>query len=285
MKTVLGTICVAAVIAAASYLLKPPSRAAEVEPVSRQVVQQVPPARELEQSLAPELPATADIWEPQPPVGDFDPMLVMALGDFSDEEIARYNDLHILPFNRAVGQECEERPHPNFIDRTYTACKTVREYPEHPYAELNTQALIELAVHDEVAALILGRRAKQEERRLSWYLRAAALSGRSGPLMSLGENRYNQTHQLKTVGGEFQPVAQPHSIAIRIALETVAKKMGDPRANPESWQQALRDLALSDGAVYQARADELTEELLETMARTQREITGSIQMQQIIDNV
>lgn len=285
MKTMLGTICVAAVIAAASYFLKSPSGAAEVEPVSRQVVQQVPPAVELEQPLAPEPPATVDIWEPQPPVGDFDPMLVMALGDFSDEEIARYNDLHILPFNRAIGQECEERPHPNFVDRTYTACKTVREYPEHPYAELNTQALIELAVHDEVAALTLGRRAKQEQRRLSWYLRAAALSGRSGPLMSLGENRYNQTHQLKTVDGEFQPVAQPHSIAMRIALDTVAKKMGDPRANPERWRRALRELALDDPGSYRILADELTREFLEKMARIQREITGSVQVQEIISDV
>ncbi|MCZ6709760.1 MAG: hypothetical protein O7B25_05300, partial [Gammaproteobacteria bacterium] len=152
MKTVLTIILTAAVIAAAIYLSALPRGAVEIDPIAPQLVRQSPSTQEFGPPPAPELPALAavpagrDIWEPQPPVGDFDPMLVMALGDFSDDEIARYNDLHILPFNKAIGQECEERPHPNFTDRTYTGCKTVRELPEPPYARLNTQALIDLAV-------------------------------------------------------------------------------------------------------------------------------------------
>jgi len=208
----------------------------------------------------------------------------MALGNFSDEEIARYNELHILPFNKAVGEECEELPHPNFTDRTYTVCKTIRQFPEHPYAQLDSEALLELAVDDAVAALMLGRRVRQEQERLAWYLRAAALSGKSGPLMSLAENRYNAVYQLKNVDGELRPVAQPDSIAVRIALDTVAEKMGDPRANPARWQQALRTAVADDPEKYLAHARDLTRQFLESMAQTQREITGSIQIQEIIDN-
>ncbi|MDH3644070.1 MAG: hypothetical protein OES38_18340, partial [Gammaproteobacteria bacterium] len=218
------------------------------------------------------------------PEGDFDPMLVMALGDFSDEEIARYNDLHILPFNKAVDRDCEEQPHPNFMDRSYTVCKTVREFPEHPYTELDTKALMELAVHDEVAALLLGRRVKQEEERLYWYLRAAALSEKSGPLMALAANRYSSVHTLKPVDGQLRAVEQLDNIAMRIALDTVARKMGDPRANPGQWQRKLRRVAAGKADAYLTQADALVAEFLATMAQTQREITGSIQVQEIIDN-
>jgi len=284
VKTVLTIICAAVVIAAAMFLSRVPHPTAEIVAVPPSGAPQLALPDERGPPAPPAMPATPGIWEHQPPAGDFDPMLVMALGNFSDEEIARYDDLHILPFNKAVGQECEELPHPNFTDRMYTVCKTVREFPEHPYAELDTQALRELAVHDQVAALMLGRRVKQEEQRLSWYLRAAALSGKSGPLMSLAQNRYNVVHQLKTVDGKFQPVAHPDSIAVRVALDTVAKQMGDPRANPHRWRQALRELAVDDPGAYLARADKLVDEFLETMARTQREITGSVQVQEIIDN-
>jgi hypothetical protein len=290
VKTTLTIICTAAAMAAAIYFSKASDSVARIEPEPVAVGSAVATAAAsaaAEQAPVSGLPATPpvpDVLMRPPPIGDHDPMLVMALGDFSDEEIARYNDLHILPFNKAVGQDCEEIPHPNFIDRTYTMCKTVREFPEHPYAELDTQALMELAVHDQVAALMLGRRVKDEEQRLSWYLRATALSGKSGPLMSLAENRYNVVHKLKTVDGKYQPVPQPESLAVRIALGIVAKKMGDPRATPDRWRQTLRELALEDSENYLSRANDLADEFLASMARTQREITGSVQMREIIDH-
>lgn len=289
MKTVLTIIAAAAVIAGAIYL----SRAPDVERLGMPAVYSAPLASD-SGSLPARAPRSVDAQPPNTPPsrspgryqpeGDFDPMLVMALGDFSDEEVARYNDLHILPFNKAVDRDCEEQPHPNFVDRTYTVCKTVREFSEHPYTELDTEALLELAVHDEVAALFLGRRVKQEEERLYWYLRAAALSEKSGPLMALAANRYSSVHTLKPVDGQLRAVEQLDNIAMRIALDTVARKMGDPRANPEQWQLKLHDVAAGKADAYLAQADALVAEFLTTMAQTQREITGSIQMQEIIDN-
>lgn len=213
----------------------------------------------------------------------YDPMLVMALGDFSDAEIDAYNELHVLPFNRAVDNDCQELPDPEFADQFYTTCKTVREYPEHPYHDLAAQELRLLAVHDAVAALVLGRRTLGEEERLYWYLRAAALSEKTGPLMALAERRYGSAFKLQAVDGQVAQVPQPDAMIKRLALETVAGKLGDPRANPERWRRSLLETAGDESASAMARADALVTEFLENMADAQRRVTGSVQVQGVID--
>jgi hypothetical protein len=214
----------------------------------------------------------------------FDPMLVTGLGRFTEEEIARYNRLHLLPFNPAIGRSCEDRPDPDFPGRSYTRCTTEREHPAHPYGELDEEALLSLAEHDAVAALMLGRRVAGEDERLYWYLRAAALSEKSGPLMALAEQRYATAMDLRVVDGKLRRVPRPDRMAVRVALDTVAGRMGDPRANPERWRVVLRSLAADRAPTYLAQADALVAEFLGAMARTQREITGSVQIQEIIDN-
>ncbi|NIP13856.1 MAG: hypothetical protein GWM88_03550 [Pseudomonadales bacterium] len=214
----------------------------------------------------------------------FDPMLVTGLGEFTDEEIERYNRLHVLPFNPAIGRDCQDRPDPQFPERSYTSCTTVRERPAHPYGELDDEALLSLAEHDAAAALMLGRRVAGEDERLYWHLRAAALSEKSGPLMSLAERRYRAGTDLRLAGGELRRVPRPDRLATGVALDTVAGLMGDPRANPDRWRQRLRALAPGGYPTYLAQADALVIEFLGAMARTQREITGSVQMQEIIDN-
>lgn len=213
----------------------------------------------------------------------YDPMLVMALGDFTDAEIDAYNELHVLPFNPAVGNDCQELPDPQFDDRYYTTCKTVRERPEHPYHELAEEELRFLAVHDAVAALVLGRRTLGEEERLYWYLRAAALAEKSGPLMALAERRYGSGVRLQTVDGQMTRVAQPEAMVTRLALETVAGKLGDPRARPERWRQNLVNAVGDQSASAITRADALVAEFLGHMADAQRRVTGSVQVQEIID--
>ena len=213
----------------------------------------------------------------------YDPMLVMGLGDFTDEEIDAYNELHVLPFNPAVGNDCQELPDPQFTDRFHKTCKTVRERAEHPYHDLAESELRYLAMHDAAAALVLGRRSVGEEERLYWYLRAAALSEKSGPLMALAERRYGSAHKLQTVDGRVVPVPQPDAMVKRLALETVASKLGDPRARPERWRESLLRVSgeQSKGAVQ--RADALVVEILDYMADAQRRVTGSVQVQEIID--
>jgi hypothetical protein len=210
----------------------------------------------------------------------FDPMLVTGLGDFNAEEIERYNRLHLLPFNPAIGRDCEDRPDPQLPGRSYTSCTTVRERPAHPYSELGDEVLLSLAEHDAAAALMLGRRVAGEDERLYWYLRAAALSEKSGPLMALAEQRYRDSMDLRLVRGELRRVPRPDRIAVRVALDTVAGRMGDPRANPDRWRGVLRSLAADRAPTYLAQADALVAEFLGAMAR----ITGSVQIQEIIDN-
>jgi hypothetical protein len=215
----------------------------------------------------------------------FDPMLVTGLGEFTEEEIARYNRLHLLPFNPVIGRSCEDRPDPDFPGRSYTRCTTERVQPGHPYGELDDEALLSLAEHDAVAALMLGRRVAGEDERLYWYLRAAALSEKSGPLMALAEQRYTTAMDLRVVEGKLRRVPRPDRVAIRLALDTVAGRMGDPRANPDRWREVILSLAEDRAPTYLAQADALVAEFLGAMARTQREITGSVQIQEIIDNV
>ena len=213
----------------------------------------------------------------------YDPMLVMALGNFTDAEIDAYNELHVLPFNPAIGNDCQELPDPQFADRFYTACKTLRERPEHPYHELAEEELRFLAVHDAVAALVLGRRTLGEEERLYWYLRAAALAEKSGPLMALAERRYGSGFKLQAVDGQMTRVPQTDAMVTRLALETVADKLGDPRAEPERWRQNLLNAAGDESVGAIARADALVAEFLGHMADAQRRVTGSVQVQEIID--
>ena len=96
MKALFAIIGVAVVIAIATFFARPNimGSAPELSPTGI-----LPP---LLAPLAPTLarepeaaPATVpSFWQRPPPRGDFDPMLVMAMGDFSDEEIARYNRLN-----------------------------------------------------------------------------------------------------------------------------------------------------------------------------------------------
>ena len=213
----------------------------------------------------------------------YDPMLVMGLGDFTDAEIDAYNELHVLPFNPAVGEDCRELPDPQFPGQDFQTCKTLRERPEHPYNDLADEDLRYLAVHEPVASLLLGRRALAEEERLYWHLRAAALAEKSGPLLALAERRYGSAYGLQAVAGQVTPVAQPEAMITRLALETVAGKLGDPRANPQRWREALLRAAGEQSAEALARADGLVMEFLTSMADAQRRVTGSVQIQEIID--
>jgi|GEM_PF-1645476 len=214
----------------------------------------------------------------------YDPMLVMALGDFTDEQIDVYNAHHIIPFNPAIGRDCEERPDPYLQDQSYTSCKTVRESLAHPYNDLDQQALIDLAAMDAAAALILGRRTTDETERLKWYLRATALSEKSGPLLALAERRYSSPFEIKTVDDVVAQVPKPDILIKRIALETVAAKLGDPRAKPDKWIEVLKTLeggAHTQKALHQA--DKTARDYIKTMADIQRETTGSVSMGGLLD--
>lgn len=219
---------------------------------------------------------------PRPATG-LDPMLVMGRGEFSESQIQAYNERHVLPFNPEVGQDCRERPDVQFPGEYYTTCETLRERPPHPYERLPDGELRDLAVHDAVASLLLGERSTVEQERVYWHLRAAALAEKTGPLMRLAERRYGAPYRMASVAGSVAPVPDTDAMVTRLALETVAARLGDPRANPQRRRQELIDATAGQAQPALERVDALVTEFLEHMAEVQRQVTGSIQVREVID--
>jgi len=213
-----------------------------------------------------------------------DPMIVFALEEFSDEQIAAYNELHVLPFNPAVGKHCDSAPDLRFPDRQQEVqrCETVRERPPHPYTQLSDADLEALAETDAAAAVILGMRVVgDDDERNRWYLRAAALSGKSGPILALANRRYATVQTYKrNAEGRLVAIDDVAGVRYRAVLETIAGRMGDPRANPEYWLSVLAGFGDAD-ANAQAVARESVA-LMSQMAEIQRAITGSTQMWELI---
>lgn len=216
-----------------------------------------------------------------------DPMIVFALEQFSDEQIAAYNELHVIPFNPAVGKLCESVPDDRFPDRDQEVrrCETVRERPPHPYTQLADADLEALAETDPAAAVIRGMRvAGKDEERNRWYLRAAALSGKSGPILALANRRYSTVQTYKrNAEGRLVAIDDVDGVRYRAVLESIAARMGDPRANPDYWLSVLTGFG---GAAADLRAVERESlAIMSQMAEIQREITGSTQMWELIHAV
>jgi len=210
----------------------------------------------------------------------YDPMIVMGVGDFSDAEIDAYNELHIIPFNRAVDKVCTKEVNPYLPGEFATRCQTIRERLPHPYEEMELGQLRELARSDATAALIMGRRALDSNERVEWYLRASALSGKTGPLIALGERQY--TGPLVKEGAS-RGSKDPTHLIMRLALETAAAKLGDPRANTVRWQHALEEVAGERYEEAKSKAEHLAVRMLNRMAQIQQEVTGSTQVREALD--
>jgi hypothetical protein len=215
-----------------------------------------------------------------------DPMMVFGIENFSDAQIAAYNELHVVPFNKAIGKSCEE-----VLDETMsllaagsttTQCKTLRDQPPHPYLDIPLDQLAELALADPAAANIMGMRIESDDgERKRWYIRASALSGKSGPILELANRRYSSVSEYKRQAeGLLEEVIVIDALKNRAMLEAVAKKLGDPRANDEYWREKLGQ-ELGVDALGELDAAILG--TLNSMAQVQRDITGSTQIQGIID--
>ena len=216
-----------------------------------------------------------------------DPMIVFALEEFSDEQIAAYNELHVIPFNPAIGKLCESLPDHRFPDRQQDvqSCETVRERPPHPYTQLSDADLQALAETDAAAAVILGMRVVgDEQERNRWYLRAAALSGKSGPILALANRRYGSVQTYKrNAEGRLVAIDDVEGVRYRAVLETIADRMGDPRANPEYWLSVLAGFGDAGGDPSTVARESVA--IMSQMAEIQRATTGSTQMWELIHAV
>lgn len=163
----------------------------------------------------PQLPDPEEAYVVPVSVAD---MVTARLSAPSQDQIERYNALHILPWNPVVGQDCGQAE----------GCRTLRRDPEHPYFSASDESLDEIRYSDPVAALVLARRSADEGSRLQNYLAAVALSGKPGPLLELAYGHYGES-------GSDDPA---HSQR-RAVLEAVALRLGDERADPDAWAAGL----------------------------------------------
>ena len=212
--------------------------------------------------------------------------------EYSPQEIAAYNKLHVIEFNPVNQELCHEVENERYVNEQHfttvaTHCSGVREYPDHPYESMSVDELMDLAEADAAAAAFISKKAETVEERIGFALRAAALSGKPGPLMKTAVKDLGTRDS--QFGGETHGHAAyetvPKTVFTRLILETVAQKMGDPRANPDSWKKYIDDFAKTEedrNAVLET-IQKGARSAMEHMAETQREITGSTQVRELLD--
>ena len=202
---------------------------------------------------------------------------------FTDEEVAAYNELHVIPFpNLEYQEECITEAvmvSGQLVDGV--TCHRTRITPMHPYEELPLDELEELAYNDQLAAAYLGQRTEDRNERLIWMLRASAISGgKPGPIILVAEKLHRAKTLWVTRNGKGVEEPQVKSMIVRIALEKVAETLGDPRANVERWQAALSEITSDDRDSFLHDADHLADEYLEYMIYLEREIMGTTTIQE-----
>ena len=208
--------------------------------------------------------------------------------EYSPQEIAAYNKLHVVEFNPITQDVCNEVENENYVTGFVMHCSGVRTYPDHPYESMSVDELMDLAEADAAAAVFISKKAETVEERIGFALRASALSGKPGPLLAtavkdLGSAGVTYTEDNKITSGNG---AVPQTVVTRLILESVAQKMGDPRANPDAWRKYIDDFAKTEEerSAVLASIQEGVRSAMEHMAETQRNITGSSQMQELLNS-
>ena len=218
-----------------------------------------------------------------------DPMILGFDFVFTEAEIAAYNRLHIVPFNTVIDETCHyetSHEHPGEAK----VCNWVRQFPEHPYASLTDDELESMSGSDGVAALFLGDRTKNELQRTTLYLQATALSEKVGTILELSEKHYSSDPVGMGVDGRGRedinvdyPQDAVRTASAKYVLETLAARLGDPRARPERWENYLNAALKEEAPSTTKKLDAQTTSMLQFMATVQREVTGSTQIQEMLD--
>lgn len=103
--------------------------------------------------------------------------------------------------------------------------------PTHPYLSYPTESLIALSEGDPVASAVLASRATDEDTAFTFALRAAALSGKAGPLLRL----------LPFAGGalDAQGLESKDALAKRFVLTSLGQRLGLQSARPDPLLENL----------------------------------------------
>lgn len=207
--------------------------------------------------------------------------------EYSPAEIAAFNKLHVIEFNPTTQSICREVESEQAVGGFITICEGIKERPEHPYARMDYEDLFELAEADAAAAVFASRKAERIEDRMGMALRAAALSGKPGPVLYTAAKEFTTPNSKfdGTDHGRATTRTEPATVISRIILESVAQRMGDPRADPDLWKIYVDDFAKTPEEQEQILklVQEATRDAMEGMAQIQQEITGSTQVRGLLD--
>lgn len=128
--------------------------------------------------------------------------------------------------------------------------------------------------NDAEAAEIASIKASSPDERLDFALRAAALSGKSGPVLLAA--REAGWFSVDTTRPNAEVVSD---VVNYLALENVAALMGDPRALPRDKAsiEVLTNRGISQEQIQNVlkTANEIALQTLKTMGEMQRDMTGA----------
>jgi hypothetical protein len=207
--------------------------------------------------------------------------------EYSPAEIAAFNKLHVIEFNPTTQSICSEVESEQAVGGFITICEGIKERPEHPYASMDYEELFELAEASAAAAVFASRKAERVEDRVGLALRASALSGKPGPVLAVAVKEFTTNQTSHTESNEITAASEtvPSTVFSRLILESVAQKMGDPRADPDVWTNYIDDFARTQEEKEQVLKliQEATRHAMEGMAQIQQEVTGSTQVRELLD--
>jgi hypothetical protein len=193
--------------------------------------------------------------------GQFDPMIrsefinFVSSFEFSDQEIAAYNKLHVIPFRSVLENHCQDPvPAHEVITDEDGACEIIWS-GEEPFSSVGIDDLAEYAYNDAVAAAVMSRRSTDIDDQYIWALRAIALSGKSGPALWLAEHKHDSTITNQYVDGENISAPLYDDILRRYSLERLAFDLKDPRARPDEYAEIIVNSFGTDAEAARAYAE------------------------------
>jgi hypothetical protein len=163
----------------------------------------------------------------QDPIAD---MFIYRAGRLTNEQRERYNELHIVPWNPKVADDCSVPASPSLGNGT--SCHPVFERPDsHPYDAYTLEQVESLPDHDEAKAYFTAMKSAatiSKEDAVDLFLESTALANKPGELLQYS---YWISH------GGIRTVDDHRFVYI---MRKIAATMGDERSDPEAARAELR---------------------------------------------
>ena len=217
----------------------------------------------------------------------YDPMLIRveSYGDYTAEEIAAFNKLHVIKFNPKIGESCErmsaEIDGMGDSDGVIEQCFPILQYPPHPLESSSLEELVELSSTDPEAAVFASRKAESDAQAVNFAVQAVVLSGKPGPLTEVIERRFFDVFLPDSATRE----EHLEGVGEALLLDRIASKLGDPRINLHRFDPWLdrQFNSSSEKEAFLTYVENAALAELKVIAELQRALTGSTQIWGLVD--